>query len=93
MPIVTTAFIMDIEGLSRMTNKDKHEKKLRGVKVLVVHYITHLLCVVYVIVLWIGSEDEWHTFHEIIKIFCNVFGMEVSLPNIYFYTVMLRMKL
>ena len=56
------------------------KKNLLGVKVLVVHYITHLLFVVYVGVFQIGSKDEWRTFHEIIKIFCNAFGMQISGP-------------
>ena len=73
-----------IEGLSRMINIFKLKEKIKGIKISLTVFISHLIFVDDVILIRKGFKEEWQHFAEIIKILCAIFGMEVSITKSIF---------
>ena len=76
--------LLVIEGLSRMINIFKLKEKVKGIKISLTVFISHLIFVDDVILIRKGFKEEWQHFAEIIKILCAAFGMEVSITKSIF---------
>ena len=95
-PLLSLLFILVIEGLSRLINKEKEERKIRGINISCFYvyfsftYIScfmsifHLLFVDDVLLLGLGNVEEWKQYKEIIDYFFKTSGMLVSVDKSLF---------
>ena len=67
-----------IEELSIMICATKNKGRLRCIKITFVKYLTQFLFADDVVIFGKGTIEEWHTFSDIITLFCVSIGMEVS---------------
>ena len=75
-PLPPLLFLLVIEGLSRLINLYKSEGKLKGIKISLTVFISHLLFVDDVMLFGKGSKEEWQNFVDIIKILCVTSSMD-----------------
>ena len=71
-------FILAIEGLILLIHQEKTQKKFSSLKVSRGIFISHILFVNDVIIIGGGSIDEWIHLQNILKIFSEASGLEVS---------------
>lgn len=67
-----------IEGLSRLVDSAKRQKKIQGNKISSHSYISHLLFVDDVLLFGLGSLKEWEAYRDIICVFCDASRMNIS---------------
>lgn len=77
-PLSPLLFLLVVESFSRMMKKAKSDGLFSGLKVAKGLVITHLLFVDDVLILGIGSIEEWIELKKIISTFCQATGMEVN---------------
>ena len=77
-PLSPLLFLLVVEGLSRMLKKVVSEGKFSGLKVARGAIISHLCFVDDVLILGVGSVEEWMEFKKILTSFCLASGMEIN---------------
>ena len=67
--------------LSRLISFHKTAGQIRGVRVTTETSLTHVLFVDDVLLFGGNSVDEWKCFSDLLSLFCNATGMEISLTK------------
>ena len=77
-PLYSLLFLLIMEGLIIFIDRAKRERRLKCDKISTAHNINHLLFVDGVLLFGDGSLEEWEVYNDIIKIFCEAYGMKVN---------------
>lgn len=72
-------FILAIDGLSRMIQEAKADRRIKGVRVSRALSITHLLFVDDIMLFGVASLCEWSIYKDIFETFCLASWMSISL--------------
>ena len=80
-PLSLFLSILVIEGLNLLIKYDKAKGKIRGIKISVSMYLTHLLFVDDVVLFSMGTLEEWMAFKVILDTFCSASGMCISIEK------------
>ena len=71
-------FLLIVEGLSRLINKEKQDGSIDGINFAWILSTTHLLFVDDAILFGRGTIEEWSTYKNILQFFSNAIGMDIS---------------
>ena len=77
-PLSPLLFILIMEGLSRIIMDAQHNGLIMGYQYSPHLSLTHLFFVDDVILIGVGTIDEWSTYKGALDLFCRVSGMSVS---------------
>ena len=66
-------FLLIVEGLSRLTNKETTAGKTHGIKIARILRITHLLFIDDAVLYGRGTIEEWDIYKELLELFCSAF--------------------
>lgn len=71
-------FILMMEGLSIIFEKDKEDGAIKGIKVSNGFKLTHILFIDDTIIFGQGLAAEWRYIKDLINLFCSASGLFVS---------------
>ena len=69
-PLSPLLFLLVIEGFNRLLLKEKAGGRVKGIKININLFITHLMFVDDIMILGSGSIDEWGVISGLIENFC-----------------------
>lgn len=80
-PLSLFLFLLVAEALSLLVPQAKGENKIRGLSVTSQNTLTQLLFVDDVLLVGLGSVDEWVVFKDILNLFCLAIGMQIRIQK------------
>jgi len=83
-PLSHFLFILLMDGLRRLFEKEKYLDKILGVKVSIRVRITHLMFVDDVLLFGCGLISEWRDFHRILCLFSKATRLMINLDKYSF---------
>jgi hypothetical protein len=83
-PLSPLLFILILEGLSILLKNSQADGHLKGIKVVGLTHILHILFVDDVLILSTANLAEWTIIHSILTTFCVVSGLEINVHKSVF---------
>jgi hypothetical protein len=80
-PLSLLLFLLIVEGLSRLLYHSRMEGFIKRVRVMISDVSTNILFVDVVLLFGEGTVREWRNSRNILNIFCQAIGIEVSIEK------------